>query len=125
VIAPGVLLVGDAADFFDPFTGDGIHSALRGAELVEESMVPALSHAAASLPKALLEYRRLRRRVFAGKWIFERLMGWTVSFPRLFERGVDRMGRRDGMADALIGVAGGYVPWGEVVNPLFIARMIV
>src|SRR6185437_8190195 len=28
----GVALVGDAADFFDPFTGQGIYSALRGGE---------------------------------------------------------------------------------------------
>ena len=32
--APGVALVGDAADFFDPFTGEGIYSALRGGELL-------------------------------------------------------------------------------------------
>jgi len=43
VIAPGVLLVGDAADFFDPATGDGIYSALRGAELVAETAAAALS----------------------------------------------------------------------------------
>ena len=30
VTAPGVLLVGDAADFFDPFTGEGICAALDG-----------------------------------------------------------------------------------------------
>jgi flavin-dependent dehydrogenase len=125
VIAPGVLLVGDAADFFDPFTGDGIHSALRGAELVAASVVPALKAPATALADALLEYRRIRRRAFAGKWMFERLLGWTMYFPRLFERGVDRMGRRDGMADALVGVAGGYVPWREVLNLLFMARMVV
>ena len=32
--APGAALVGDAADFFDPFTGEGIYAALRGGELV-------------------------------------------------------------------------------------------
>jgi menaquinone-9 beta-reductase len=125
VIAPGVLLVGDAADFFDPVTGDGIHSALRGAELVAESMIPGLSHTASSLLDALREYRRARRGVFAGKWMLERLLGWAMYFPRLFERGVDRLGRHDGMADTMVGVAGGYVPCGEVLNPRFIARMIV
>jgi flavin-dependent dehydrogenase len=122
VVAPGALLVGDAADFFDPFTGDGIYSALRGAELVAETMV---NHAGTSLPDALLEYRRMRRRVFAGKWILERLIGWSMYFPRLFERGVARIGRRDGMADTLVGVAGGFVPAREVLNPLFLARMVV
>jgi hypothetical protein len=48
-----------------------------------------------------------------------------MYFPRLFERGVTRIGRRDGMADTLIGAAGGFVPVREVLNPRFLARMIV
>ena len=32
--APGAALVGDAADFFDPFTGEGIYAALRGGEML-------------------------------------------------------------------------------------------
>ena len=42
VSGPGALLVGDAADFFDPFTGQGIYSALRGAELAAETAEGAL-----------------------------------------------------------------------------------
>jgi hypothetical protein len=62
--------------------------------------------------------------VFAGKWIFERFIGWSMYLPKLFERGVGRIGRRDEMAGALIGVAGGFVPAREVLNPVFLARMV-
>ena len=41
---PGALLVGDAADFFDPFTGEGICAALVGAELVARSMAGLAGH---------------------------------------------------------------------------------
>src|SRR4029077_9852812 len=43
-VAPGggALLVGDAADFFDPFTGQGIPRRLRGAELAAACLIPAL-----------------------------------------------------------------------------------
>lgn len=41
--APGVVLVGDAAGYFDPFTGQGIYRALRSAELAAEAMTRALT----------------------------------------------------------------------------------
>jgi flavin-dependent dehydrogenase len=125
VVASGGLLVGDAADFFDPFSGDGIYSALRGAELVAEIAVPALSRPGPVTADRLVEYRRMRRRVFAGKWLVERLMGYALHFPRLFDHGVARLGRRAGMAHTLIGFAGGFVPAREVLNPVFLARMLL
>ena len=33
VIGDGFVLVGDAASFLDPFTGEGVYEALRGATL--------------------------------------------------------------------------------------------
>jgi flavin-dependent dehydrogenase len=124
VVAPGALLVGDAADFFDPFTGDGIYAALRGAELVAEIMTYALGQPDPLLWEALQGYRLRRRREFAGKWMFERFIGWSMSFPRLFERGINRIARREGMATALVGVAGGFVPSWQVLNPVFLTRMV-
>ena len=38
----GVLLVGDAAGFYDPFTGEGLYTALRSAEMLVETADPAL-----------------------------------------------------------------------------------
>ncbi|MFL5519725.1 MAG: NAD(P)/FAD-dependent oxidoreductase [Gemmatimonadales bacterium] len=124
VTAPGALLVGDAAEFFDPFTGEGICSALRGAELVAATAGHALGDAR-QLDEALLAYRRLRQQTFAGKWAVERLIGWSMEWPALFDHAVRRIGRRRGMADTLVGVTGELRPARHVLNPLFLARMVV
>ena len=121
--ADGALLVGDAADFFDPFTGEGICSALRGAELAAETLEEALHQPGRITRHHLQGYRAARRRAFLGKWIVERLIGYGMLAPALFDRAVVRLERR-GMADTLIGVTGHFVsPW-RVVNPGFLLRMV-
>jgi flavin-dependent dehydrogenase len=124
VTAPGALLVGDAADFFDPFTGEGIHAALAGGELVAEAMVNARGDHVV-IDRALRDYRRARRRHFAGKWAVERLIGYAMTVPGLFDHAVARIGRRRGMADTLVGVTGAVLPARAVLNPLFLARMVL
>jgi flavin-dependent dehydrogenase len=125
VIAPGALLVGDAADFFDPATGDGIYCALRGAELVELTAAAALSQPGPITLDRLVEYQQMRRRTFAGKRTLERLIDYSLRFPRLFNRGVSRLGRHEDMAHLVIGLAGGFVPVREVLNPVFLARLVL
>lgn len=111
-IAPGALLVGDAADFFDPFTGQGIYAALRGAELAADTILCALEGGGAgplSLA-ALGSYPRARRACFAGKWVLERLIGLGVGWPALATRVIHRLARRNDLADLLIGATGNFVP---------------
>ncbi|HUR95762.1 MAG TPA: NAD(P)/FAD-dependent oxidoreductase [Gemmatimonadales bacterium] len=124
VTGDGVALVGDAADFFDPFTGEGIYSALRGAALLAETAEIALTARGLVTAARLASYRRARRRAFAGKWAVERLIGYGMLFPALFDHAVERLGRRAGMADTLIGVTADFVPARRVLNPLFLARML-
>jgi menaquinone-9 beta-reductase len=124
VTADGAALVGDAADFFDPFTGEGIYSALRGAELLAETASVALERPGVVLRSHLAPYRRARRGAFAGKWAVERMIGYGMLFPRLFDRAVARLERR-GLAHTLIGVTGDFVPARAVLNPSFLARMLV
>jgi flavin-dependent dehydrogenase len=125
VVADGAALVGDAADFFDPFTGEGIFSALRGAGLLAAVAGDALASPGMVTAERLAAYRHGRRREFAGKWAVERLIGYGMWWPRLFDRAVARLGRRRGMAHTLIGVTGDFVPAGEVLNPVFLARMVL
>jgi 2-polyprenyl-6-methoxyphenol hydroxylase-like FAD-dependent oxidoreductase len=125
IIAAGAALVGDAADFFDPATGDGIYSALRGAELLAETAVTALRHSGAPCIERLTGYERSRQRTFSGKWLLERILDHALRFPGLFDWGVSRLGRHPGMADKVIGFAGGFVPRREVLHPAFLARMLV
>lgn len=122
-VADGVLLVGDAADFFDPFTGEGICAALTGAHLATEVLRERLPGDHPLTADRLAAYRTARRQAFLGKWIIERMIGHAMRAPRLFDRAVERLERR-GMADTLIGVTGAFVsPW-KVLNPAFLSRML-
>jgi len=115
--SPGVALVGDAADFFDPFTGEGIYSALRGGEMLAESVRDAL---AARTPRhadaALAAYDAARTREFRGKWIVERAIGAVVGSVPLINRAARSLSMRKDLADLLIGVTGDFVPAREVVR---------
>ncbi len=123
-VADGLLLVGDAADFFDPFTGEGICAALTGAQLATQTVHHALARPGPMDAARLAPYRTARRRAFLGKWIIERMIGHAMLAPRLFDRAVARLERR-GMADTLIGVTGDFVsPW-KVLNPVFLTRMVL
>jgi geranylgeranyl reductase family protein len=123
VTAPGALLVGDAADFFDPFTGEGICTALRGAELAAGAVLAALTPGGTVRRRRLLPYEAARRTNFRGKWMVERLIGWGMFAPRLFDRAVARLEAR-GWSHTFIGVTGDFVPARAVLRPRVLAGMI-
>lgn len=123
VIGDGVLLVGDAADFFDPFTGEGLCAAMKGAEMVQSAVLPALAGPGLVQSRALRKYAAARRRAFLGKWVVERTIGYAMLAPSFFDRAVERMERR-GLAHTLIGVTGDFVPPRAVLNPVFLSQVV-
>lgn len=113
--APGAAVVGDAADFFDPFTGEGIYSAVRGGEMLSAFALESLAAPGAG-EAPLAAYDRARRAEFGGKWRLERLVGTAVAFPRMMNRVVRVLSRRGDLADLLVGAAGDFVPPAEVLR---------
>ena len=122
--ARGAALVGDAADFFDPFTGEGVYSALRGGELLAPYAAQAVL-APGMEARALADYERARRAEFRGKWIVERLISGTIAVPGLINHAARALSRRKEMADLLVGVAGDFVPASQVLRVGYFARLLI
>jgi geranylgeranyl reductase family protein len=123
--SPGAALVGDAADFFDPFTGEGIYSALRGGELLASRAADSVRAASqAKGDRILAAYDADRRREFSGKWTVERLIGAAVAFPALINRAARVLSARRDMADLLVGVVGDFVPAREVLRPGYVFPLL-
>ena len=118
-----VLLVGDAAGFYDPFTGEGIGMALRGAELAAEVLEDALLRDRTGR-RALEPYETERRRVFRSRLWLDRLLQLLLKRPRLTDWVARRMRRDPSLADLLARVTGDTTDAAEVLRPAFLARLI-
>ena len=122
--SPGAALVGDAADFFDPFTGEGIYAALRGGEMLAESVRDSLRETSQSaIDASLAGYDEARRREFGGKWVVERVIGAVVGSVPLINRAARSLSARKDLADLLIGVTGDFVPAREVIRAGYVWRV--
>lgn len=122
---PGAVLVGDAADFFDPFTGEGMYAAMRGAELLSMYAWEAVRSAAAHHSDvALAAYDRCRRHEFRAKWAVERAIATAIASPPLINFAARALVRRAELADLLVGVTGDFIPAIEALRPQFIAKIL-
>src|SRR5262249_10112193 len=113
----GVVLVGDAAGFYDPLTGEGIFSALRGAELAASLAAEALAAGDCSAGR-LVAYARARTRAFAAKARFRRALQFIAARRRLADLVAHVLARRPVLLDLLLGIIGDYVPPAALLHPL-------
>lgn len=100
-----VVLVGDSAGFYDPFTGEGVTLALRSAGLAAEAIEDHLRHG-----RPLSIYAERRKVATTDKFRFNRLLQVVVARPALANVMARKLERRPDIADTLVGVAGDFVP---------------
>ncbi|HEV7588761.1 MAG TPA: NAD(P)/FAD-dependent oxidoreductase [Longimicrobium sp.] len=122
-VADGALLVGDAAGYYDPFTGQGIFRALRGGELAAGAASAAL-RAGDSSARALAPYERARRRAFGPGERMQHVVEAFVSRPALLSAVSRRFTARPALGDAVIRVTGDVSPVASLFTPRFWAGLV-
>ena len=115
------LLVGDAAGFLDPFTGEGLHRAIVSAELASESIDAVL----AGRPGARLEtYDRAMHARFATKDAVSRLVQVFLARPALFDYAARRLAARGRVRETMGLVMGDLAPAARALDPRYLVALL-
>ncbi len=117
---PGWLLVGDAAGFLDPFTGEGLHRALVSAELA----AAAIGARAVGRTGAFEAYDRAMQRRFLAKDAVSWLVQAFLARPSLFEYAARRVAARPRVRATMGLVMGDLVPAGRALDPRYLAALL-
>ncbi len=108
--ADGAVLVGDAATFIHPFTGEGVYFALRGAQLAADAVGSALENGDVSRHR-LRSYDHARRAELLPRYRLCDLVQRVVHSPALLDWGAERLRRSEPLTDLLLRAVG------DVVRP--------
>jgi flavin-dependent dehydrogenase len=108
VVVSGAALVGDAAGYFDPFTGQGIYQAIAGGILLGQAAGTALRAGRTHLP--LRNYARAHAALVTAPRRVQRGIELVVSRPALADRCIRALARSPSAAAALISVTGDVKP---------------
>jgi flavin-dependent dehydrogenase len=117
---PGWLLIGDAAGFLDPFTGEGLHRALVSARLA----AAAIERHLAGDPDGLAAYEREMSARFRSKDVLSLLVQAFLARPALFDYAARRLAGRSRVRETMGLVMGDLVPASRGLDPRFIAALL-
>ena len=113
----GWMLIGDAAGFIDPFTGEGIYRALRSARAAADAL-------ALGDERAGERYLAERRSAFAAKDALTWLVQGMLGAPPLMGYALRRLAARPAAADRLGSALGDCRPASDALSPGFLAQVL-
>jgi menaquinone-9 beta-reductase len=114
------LLVGDAAGFIDPLSGEGLHRAFASAAMASQ----AIARWSRGEPSALSDYDRRLRARFQGKDLVSWLLQLFLVQPHLARYALARLARRpDLRRDFAQGMAD-LAPASRLLDPRFHLRLL-
>ena len=113
-VAPGALLVGDAAGFVDPFTGQGVLLALTGAERAAHAVLARDHEAYAAWRSSDAAWRARLCRTIAA----------MIALPPLARRAARGLERYPRAAGELLDALGGLRPPRSAFTPSVLGRLL-
>jgi 2-polyprenyl-6-methoxyphenol hydroxylase-like FAD-dependent oxidoreductase len=119
----GAALVGDAAGYFDPFTGQGIYQALAGAELLAQHATGALRQRDISAG-SLAAYAAAHRTLLQPARRLQRAIEYVCARPRLAHAVFGGLRHSPEIASRLIAVTGDTRPARDLLSPWLVTRLV-
>ncbi len=116
----GFLLIGDAAGFVDPLSGDGIHRALWSAELAAAAIVDEHRGRADGLAR----YDARMRSTFGPKDLLSWVLQLFLARPALLDYGLRRLARRVSHRETFASVLADLVPARRVLEPRYLLGLL-
>ncbi|MBD5656827.1 MAG: FAD-dependent monooxygenase, partial [Candidatus Eremiobacteraeota bacterium] len=124
VARAGALLVGDAAGFLNPFTGQGVFLALRGACDAAAAIAEALDRRAREAD-SIATYARRRTSDFRVRRRLTKLVDLLVDVPPLARRATSRLRVRPDLGATLLGALAGTIPPERALAPALVGRLLI
>ncbi len=123
-VVDGAAFVGDAAGYYDPFTGQGIHHALADAAILAPVLDDALRRGDVST-RALGPYARARKRREIPSRLLQRIVEGVVARPRLRAVVFRRLAAVPAAADAVVAATGDLLPPHRLLSPRLAASFLL
>jgi len=122
-IAGNVALVGDAAGYYDPFTGQGLYQAITGAERLALAIVAIVrGHVPRSI--ALRRYGRDLQRQARGPRFLQHGIEAVLRRPAVATNTVAWLAHRPGIVNALLAATGDLVPVRSLFGPTTLRALV-
>ena len=119
----GLLAVGDAMGFIDPFTGEGIYLSLRSSEIAVEIADLALKKSDVSV-EFLKLYDKKRKQEFEKKFLLSRILQKLIYNQFFCDKVVKILRDKRDLAETLVGVIGDLLSAERVVSFRFLSQLV-
>ncbi len=119
----GLVLVGDAMGFIDPFTGEGIYLSLRSSQIAGE-VIHAGFQSMNFSRNFLAVYDKRRQEEFDGKFLLSRVLQWLIYNRSFCNRVMKSLSTNRVLAETLAGVIGDILPAKKVIAMKFLLQLL-